>query len=86
MDDNNRLLLLLFVGQLGLPMVEVLAKQRRLWYERTLNRLIAAAGDAEDCLTSETPHSDRLLILMAGAVVRSRLLPRTTPMEETPCA
>lgn len=71
--DTTRLTLLLFVDQLGEPLRDVLDSTRLDHYERIVERLVAANGDALDVLTADTSDPDRVLILKAAALVRCRL-------------
>ena len=71
--DTVRLTLLLFVDKLGVPLREVLSVERMAHYERIVERLVAANGDALDVLTADTTDLDRALIIKAAALVRCQL-------------
>lgn len=79
--DTTRLTLLVFVEHLGVPLREVLASDREAWYERVIERLVAAEGDALDVLTLTTTDPDRNIIMRAGALVRCLLASDHLDME-----
>lgn len=69
-SESERLAILVFVGQLGLPLEQVLAPGQTPRYERMIERLIAANGDALDVFTADTSDLERCMLLKAGVLVR----------------
>lgn len=79
MTDITRTTLLVFCEHLGVPLRDVLAREE--WFERLVERLIAAGGDPFDVITPDTSDRDRTLIFRAAALLRRTVVPEPSEVE-----